>query len=124
VFRFSGASVFSVSAVVPFFEDKLQSLLRLILASDNFNSRKLKAAGIAHPRASLQELPFTTKTELLADRLAFPPFGSALTEPLVNYTRFCQTSGTSTGQPMAWVDTRRAGRRCWSAGACFSVRRA
>lgn len=108
--------MFSVSSGVPSSEAKLQSLLRLILASDNFNSRKLKAAGILHPVSSLHKLPFTTKAELLADRLAFPPFGSALTEPLVNYTRFCQTSGTSSGQPMAWVDTPQSWQamlECW-----------
>jgi phenylacetate-CoA ligase len=97
-------------------DTKLRSLLRLILASDNFNTRKLHAAGIEHPGVSLRELPFTTKAELLADRVQHPPFGSAMTEPLVNYTRFCQTSGTSTGQPMAWVDTPQSWQamlECW-----------
>ena len=108
--------MYSVFSVVPSSDEKLQSLLRLIFATDNFNSRKLRAAGIEHPVSSLQALPFTTKAELLADRLANPPFGSALTEPLANYTRFCQTSGTSTGQPMAWVDTPQswlAMLECW-----------
>lgn len=108
--------MFALSSVVLPSDEKLQSLLRLIFASDNFNSRKLRAAGIQHPASNLQALPFTTKAELLADRLAHPPFGSALTEPLVNYTRFCQTSGTSTGQPMAWVDTPQSWQamlECW-----------
>lgn len=49
-------------------------------------------------------MPFTTKQELIADQLANPPFGSNLTFPLDQYTRFCQTSAT-TGKPMRWLDT-------------------
>ncbi|HSJ01785.1 MAG TPA: AMP-binding protein, partial [Verrucomicrobium sp.] len=32
-------------------------------------------------------------------------FGSNFTEPLEQYTRFCQTTGTASGQPMAVLDT-------------------
>ncbi len=88
---------------------KLKALREKVSAGSNFNSRS--AIG-----ADFFDLPFTTKEELLADRLANPPFGSALTEPLANYTRFCQTSGTSTGQPMAWVDTPESWEamlNCW-----------
>jgi phenylacetate-CoA ligase len=53
----------------------------------------------------IQRVPFTQKQELLDDRLRHPPFGTNLTRPLDQYTRFCQTSGTSSGQPMAWLDT-------------------
>ena len=70
--------------------------------------RVSKGGPFNHKRCGLEtftDIPFTTKDELLADRLQHPPFGTGLTQPLENYTRFCQTSGTSTGQPMAWVDT-------------------
>jgi phenylacetate-CoA ligase len=40
----------------------------------------------------------------MADQEANPPWGSALSEPLVNYTRYCQTSST-TGRPLRWIDT-------------------
>lgn len=50
-------------------------------------------------------VPPTTKAELMADRVAHAPFGSNLMKPLNHYTRFTQTSGTSTGEPMAWIDT-------------------
>lgn len=76
-----------------------------------FYQRKLAAAGLglealpASLEAFSTSVPFTTKEELLADRLACPPYGSNLTRPLAECTRFCQTSGTSSGQPMAWVDT-------------------
>lgn len=66
--------------------------------------------------AALQRLPFTFKDDLLADRVAHPPFGSAMLEPIEGYTRFCQTSGTSSGQPMAWVDTEQSWEAmldCW-----------
>jgi phenylacetate-CoA ligase len=33
-----------------------------------------------------------------------PPYGSNLTYPIEQYTRYCQTSGT-TGKPMRWLDT-------------------
>jgi phenylacetate-CoA ligase len=94
---------------------RLQHLLQKVLATDNFNSRRLRAAGLGVD-ASLAELPFTTKADLLADQLAHPPFGSAYTQPTADYTRFCQTSGTSTGQPMAWLDTAESWQimlRCW-----------
>jgi phenylacetate-CoA ligase len=87
---------------------------------DSFFARRLRAAGITERLSSMaefQRLPFCDKAELLADRSAQPPFGSMLTEPLPHYTRFCQTSGTSTGQPMVCLDTPQswaAMLRCWS----------
>lgn len=89
---------------------KLQSLLALIASGDGFYARKFREAGVpAGGFGSLDEFvklaPFTLKEELLADRLKHPPFGTHLTRPLENYTRFCQTSGTSSGQPVAWLDT-------------------
>ena len=87
---------------------KLQALLAKV-AGKGFNGRRAVTGDFG-------DVPFTTKDDLLADRLAHPPFGSALTEPLPHYTRFCQTSGTSTGQPMAWVDTPQSWEamlNCW-----------
>ena len=49
-------------------------------------------------------VPFTTKTELIEDQKAHPPYGSNLTFPLERYTRFSQTSGTSAA-PLRWLDT-------------------
>ncbi len=50
-------------------------------------------------------LPFTTKSELVEDQLAHPPFGTNLTYPLDRYIRLHQTSGTSGGRPLRWLDT-------------------
>ncbi len=77
---------------------KLSALLQAIPPAGHFYSGRVSVS-------AFEDLPFTTKEELLADRVAHPPFGTALTGPLEDYTRFCQTSGTSTGQPMAWIDT-------------------
>lgn len=90
--------------------EKLRSLLRRIASTDGFNSRRLRESGV-EPVAisSLQDfvkrVPLTTKADLLADRIAYPPFGTNFTEPFSRYTRFCQTTGTLTGEPMAVLDT-------------------
>jgi phenylacetate-CoA ligase len=42
---------------------------------------------------------------LIEDQIAHPPYGTNLTYPLDRYTRFCQTSATTTGTPMRWLDT-------------------
>ena len=90
--------------------ESLQHLLAEIAAGEpSFYQRRLVAAGLEVGVATIAEyverLPFTTKSELADDHAAWPPYGSNRTYPLRNYSRFCQTSGTS-GQPMAWLDTR------------------
>ena len=75
-----------------------------------------------HPLApalphDLAKLPFTTKAELIADQDANPPWGTALTEPIERYTRYCQTSST-TGRPLRWLDTNESWQwmlECWKA---------
>ena len=89
---------------------KLRSVLLSVTAADGFYAHKFQASGVHVSSMNgvedfIQQVPFTTKAELLADRLEHPPFGTHLTQPLENYTRFCQTSGTSSGQPVAWLDT-------------------
>lgn len=89
---------------------KVQAILSKLESTSGFYARKFREAGVTASAVSdfnefTAQVPFTTKAELLADRLAHPPFGSNLTQPLERYTRFCQTSGTATGQPMAWLDT-------------------
>ena len=65
----------------------------------------------------LEILPLTAKGELVADQAEHPPFGSNLTEPIGNYTRYCQTSST-TGSPLRWLDTNESWewvQECWKA---------
>jgi phenylacetate-CoA ligase len=67
-----------------------------------------KFAGLDPAVASLEDFsrrfPFTTKEELAGDQRARPPYGGNLTYPLEKYTRFHQTSGTSSA-PLRWLDT-------------------
>lgn len=87
---------------------QVRALLTVVIPSNPFYATKL--AGLPDPIApgSLEEffarMPFTTKSELSADHLAHPPYGSNLTLPIERYTRCHQTSGSS-GQPMRWLDT-------------------
>lgn len=86
--------------------DQLRKLLAAILRSNAFYTNKL--AGIKTDFASLgefsEQIPFTTKAELVNDQENNPKFGTNLTFPLERYTRFHQTSGT-TGLPLRWLDT-------------------
>ena len=68
-------------------------------------------------RTILAALPLTTKRELVEDQDASPPWGTALTEPIERYTRYCQTSST-TGRPLRWIDTNESWQwvlDCWKA---------
>jgi phenylacetate-CoA ligase len=88
--------------------EQLRSLLGELIGQNPFYSAKLRAAGVDACIDSLSDfsgrVPFTTKQELVDDQLAHPPYGTDLTYPLEQYTRYCQTSGT-TGRPMRWLDT-------------------
>jgi phenylacetate-CoA ligase len=78
-----------------------------------FYTAKFAAAGCAGRPVrtwdDYRRLPFTTKDELIADQAAHPPYGTNLSFPLADYRRVHQTSGTSTGRPLRWLDTP----RCW-----------
>jgi phenylacetate-CoA ligase len=66
--------------------------------------------------SAFRELPFTLKSELVADQEAFPPYGSNLLAPLEDYCRLHQTSGTSSGKPLRWLDTQTSWEwmlHCW-----------
>lgn len=86
----------------------LRRLLGEILPANRFYAGKLKAAGISGFPGGvadfLRKCPFTLKPELVADRQAFPPYGSNLTFPAGQYTRISRTSGTH-GRPLYWLDT-------------------
>jgi phenylacetate-CoA ligase len=101
--------------------ERLSRLLAAIDGRNAFYTRKLDAAGVDVGRlalpADLHQLPLTTKAELVADQAAAPPWGTALTEPIEHYTRYCQTSST-TGRPLRWVDTGESWQwllDCWKA---------
>lgn len=87
---------------------RLREMIARLLRHNAFYSPRLRTAGIDERIASLREfrdrMQFTTKTDLVSDQAANPPYGSNLTAPLDHYTRFFQTSGT-TSAPLRWLDT-------------------
>jgi phenylacetate-CoA ligase len=100
---------------------RLAQLLLAIYGRNPFYTRKLDRAGIDVRALRLPDdlatLPLTTKAELNADQAANPPWGTALTEPIEKYTRYCQTSST-TGRPLRWIDTNENWQwmlECWKA---------
>jgi phenylacetate-CoA ligase len=100
---------------------RLEQLLAAVHGRNAFYTAKLDAAGVRLDALDLPQdlprLPLTTKAELAADQVAHPPWGTALTEPLERYTRYCQTSST-TGRPLRWLDTNESWQwmlDCWKA---------
>ncbi len=92
---------------------RFRELLKQIVPSNRFWTDKWNAAGVDLSESAIAALrvpedlakfPLTTKQELAADQAKHPPYGSNLTFDVEQYSRFCQTSGT-TGQPMRWLDT-------------------
>lgn len=101
---------------------RLRELLPVVLTRNEFYRRKLPSAipvGPENPQelgAFLRSLPFTTKEELHVDQLAHPPYGTNLTCDPRRYVRLHQTSGTSTGSPLRWLDTQESWNwllDCW-----------
>jgi len=86
---------------------RVRELLAAILPANPFYARKFAGLTSKDIRfaTDFERLPFTTKADLAADQAASPLYGSALTFPLERYCRLHQTSGTSTGHPLRWLDT-------------------
>lgn len=86
----------------------LQSLIGELSRGNDFYRQRLETAGIDASIATLEEfaakMPFTTKMDLVWDREEFAPYGSNLTYPIEDYSRFCQSSGTTRG-PLPSLDT-------------------
>jgi phenylacetate-CoA ligase len=96
------SSVETPQSVAAIQADRLRALFA-VLRDNPFYARKHSALG-GQPSA-LSSLPFTTKADLIADQEAHPPYGKVLTYPLERYNRMHQTSGTTTGRPLVWLDT-------------------
>jgi len=97
---------------------RLRQLLGEI-AGNQFYAAKFREAGISAQEIKTTDdlcaLSFTSKSELVEEQLAHPPFGRLATYPLSRYPYFHQTSGT-TGRPLKWLDTRESWdcwTRCW-----------
>ena len=81
--------------------DRVRALLTEVASGNPFYARKL--AG--WDGRDLAAVPFTTKPELVADQVGHPPYGTNRTYPFARYCRLHQTSGTSSGRPLRWLDT-------------------
>ena len=96
--------------------ERLNALLTEIRGGNPFFRSRLEEAGIDADTSfeSLADfadrVPFTSKMDLVWDREEFPPYGSNLTYPIERYSRYCQSSGT-TSSPLPWLDTPES----WSA---------
>lgn len=55
--------------------------------------------------ADLKRVPCMDKSELMHDQLITPPYGTNLNQPISSYVRLHQTSGTTSGQPLRWLDS-------------------
>lgn len=101
--------------------ERIRALLAEILPRNRFWHAIFSAAGI-DPRdlkslSDFQQLPFTTKAEFVGDQTAHSPYGTNLTFELSRYSRLHQTSGTTTGVPLRWLDTPESWNwmlGCWS----------
>ncbi len=86
--------------------ERLGELFAAVEASNPFwQPRLAESAGVSDPLERLQRLPFVSKSDLVADQAASPPYGTNLSFGRDAYSRLHQTSGTSTGTPMRWLDT-------------------
>ncbi|MGB7158469.1 MAG: AMP-binding protein [Tepidisphaeraceae bacterium] len=83
---------------------KLSAML-LSVKAGAFYRRKLAGIDFDPARDPMDKLPFTTRAELERDQAEHPPYGTNLTQPLERYVRLHQTSGSSGGRPMRWLDT-------------------
>lgn len=94
--------------------EKLRALITEVTAGNDFYKGRLKDAGVDARVSSLadfvERMPFTTKMDLVWDREEVPPYGTNLSCPLAEYSRFSQSSGTTSG-PLPWLDTNSS----WSA---------
>lgn len=86
---------------------RVRQLLDAVLPENAFYARKYRGgcSKDVQTLSDFAQLPFTTKVELVADQAEYPPYGSNLTFPIEHYSRLHQTSGTSTGAPLRWLDT-------------------
>lgn len=95
---------------------KFADMFRIVLASNAFYTRKYAGLKFDPATDDLSALPFTTRQELQQDQYEHPPYGSNLTCTPDQYVRLHQTSATSGGAPLRWLDTMESWnwvKDCW-----------
>lgn len=109
-----GSSTFSLDRIRAEQLDRLRARLPRVLRTNSFWRERLHDVG---GWDDFERLPLTTKAELMSDQEAHPPFGTNLTYPLDRYVRLHQTSGSSGGRPLRWLDDGESWawwRRVWA----------
>lgn len=99
-------------------QQRLKRLLETVLPANRFYANKFAGCD----PADFTRLPFTTKADLAKDQADHPPYGTNRTRPDAAYTRLHQTSGTSTGRPLRWLDTPETWDwllHCWTTSLPF-----
>lgn len=91
---------------------RLQEMLRTTMGNNTFWKNRFSDADLTigdvagiNSLDELDMLPLTEKSDLVADQSSVPPYGTNLTFGRHDYSRLHQTSGTTTGTPMRWLDT-------------------
>ena len=98
---------------------RLQQGLAQVLSQNRFYQEKFSGQSTALDFERLEDLahlPFTRKSELVADQETHPLYGTNVTYPLGDYVRLHQTSGT-TGKPLKILDTQESWdwwAECWT----------
>ncbi len=102
---------------------KLREQIRYVLENSQFYRKKIRESRIDTLVENFERIPFTEKSEILADQNEFPPFGRNLCVGKARISRIHRTSGT-TARPIFIALTKkdidttvRVGGRCfWSSG--------
>lgn len=100
----SGAASATIEPIRDHQLERINALLARVLPSNRFQRARIPAPAFASLQEFTARVPLTSKSELVEDQAAHPPYGSNLTYPVEHYTRMHQTSGT-TGRPLRWLDT-------------------
>ena len=100
---------------------RLRELVTAVIPANPFWTQRFRDAGLDADSLQsiddLRRLPLTSKQDLTTDQVAHPPYGRNLTFEKTAYARLHQTSGTTTGQPLRWLDTPSSWNwmlDCWS----------
>lgn len=105
---------------------RFKNLLEVAYRKNPFYHRKFEKHGIEMDAIKslddINKLPFSYKYEFERDHQENPPFGTNHSEPLENFIRYHQTTGT-TGVPLKWLETRESWiwRRRVAAMALFAA---
>ena len=93
----------------------LRELAAKVRAGNRFYGDRFPAGDPTSLADFVERFPLTTKQDFVDDQLANPMYGSNLTFPIESYSRFHQTSGT-TSAPLRWLDTPESWEsmmECW-----------